>query len=196
METLAYIVPGQIAYLSIPASTLRNFSDGMFPHFAKFPTADIVTGAGHRYKAGHDLLLDIPNTFLKEGFLDAYKHFGHVVLTDFPTKAGIPIPGLSQSGLGGWLESVNIGRGWLNVNICDAGMGIIAVAEGHSDLISALDGSMKMDAYTFFDTFVEGGIEVVVSIQLSNPIILGGCKDLSVKVRTRQRLATLAADGA
>lgn len=175
MEAASYIVPGQLAYLALPSSGLRHFVDGLFPQFAKFPIADSqAVGWGHRYRAGHDLFLDVPATTVNHGVVDGYRHAGHIVLTDFPTKAGVPIPGFSQSGLGQWLESLGISRGWLNVNICDAGVGIIAVAEGTPDLVQALNGTLVMDASTFFDTFVEGSIEVALAVYMENPILLAG----------------------
>lgn len=175
MEAAAYIIPGQFAYLALPSDGLRHLVDGLFPSFAKFPIADSqATGWGHRYRAGHDLFLDVPSTTVNHGAIDGYKHAGHIILTDFPTKAGVPIPGFSQSGLGQWLENLGISRGWLNVNICDSGLGIIAIAEGTSDLFHALNGSLVMDASTFFDTFVEGGIEVALAVYMENPILLAG----------------------
>lgn len=175
MEAASYIVPGQFAYLALPSDGLRHFADGLFPQFAKFPIADSqAVGWGHRYRAGHDLFLDVPATVAEHGVVDGYKHAGHIVLTDFPTKTGIPIPGFSQSGLGQWLESLGISRGWLNVNICDAGVGIIAVAEGTDDLVQALNGTLVMDSSTFFDTFVEGGVEVALAVYMENPILLAG----------------------
>jgi hypothetical protein len=175
MEAIAYIVPGQFAYLSIPSTQLRHFVDDLFPFFAKFPLADsLACGGGHRYRAGHDLLLDLPSTFSNHGVTMGYQHAGHVLLTDFPTKAGIPIPGFSQGGLGQWLQSIGISQGWLNVNACDAGVGLIAIAEGGADLMQALGGTLDMHVWTFFDTLVEGGIEILLACHLENPLLLVG----------------------
>lgn len=172
MEATAYIVPGQLAYLELPSSGLRHYVDNLFPYFAKFPIADSVSGWGHRYAAGHDLLLDVPATLAKHGPVDSFKHLGHIVLTDFPTKAGVPIPGFSASGLGGWLEGVGIPRGWMSVNICDTGIGIFAVSESHPDLVNAIGGNLDMNAAVFFDTFVEGAVEVTMAVSLQNPFLL------------------------
>jgi hypothetical protein len=175
MKAAAVIAPTQLAYVTIPADELRSFVDGLFPKLATYPAADsLAAGQGHRYVAGHDLFVDVPSTVANEGTVEGTKHAGHILLTDFPTKAGIPIPGLSESGLGHLLEQVGIHRGWLQVNLCEAGLGILAVAEGSPDLIQAIHGALLMDVGTFFDTFVEGGIEVGISIATENPILLAG----------------------
>lgn len=119
----------QLAYLQIPAATLRGFADSLFPGFAKDAVADAVSGTGHRFMAGHDLLLDVMPRFATEP-ASAFHQAGHILLTDFPTKAGIPIPGFSHSGLGEFLVNCGIPKGWMCMNIMDAGVGILAVAEG------------------------------------------------------------------
>ena len=169
----ALTVSKQFGYYSIPTDSLRNYVDGLFPYLAKCSIADSVAqGGGHRFKGGHDLLLDIPTTFGDHGLVDAVHHAGHILLTDFPTKAGIPIPGFSQSGLGSWLQTIGIERGWLSLNICDAGVGVLAVAESSPDLLNALDGSLTMGPWTFFDTFVEGGAELLIGFGTENPLLL------------------------
>lgn len=175
MKAAAVIAPSQLAYVSIPADELRAFVDGMFPKLATYPAADsLAAGQDHRYIAGHDLFLDVPQTVANSGAAEGTKHAGHILLTDFPTKAGIPIPGLSESGLGHLLEQAGIYRGWLQINLCESGLGILAIAEGSPDLIQAIHGTLPMDVGTFFDTFVEGGIEVGVSVWTENPILLAG----------------------
>ena len=89
----------QCAYMHIPADVLRNTVDGLFPSLAKNAAADAVSGFGHRWVHGHDLIMDIAGQFFRHP-VHAVKQAGHILLTDFPTKAGIPIPGFSQSGLG------------------------------------------------------------------------------------------------
>jgi len=180
MEAISYIVPSQFAYLSIPTSNLRNFVDGLFPSLAKCGIADAVSGKYHRYMAGHDILLDVFSTAKSSGIKDALHQAGHIALTDFPTKAGIPIPLFSNSGLGGWLvNSVGIGRGWLCVNVCDAGVGILAVADGSGKLLAALNGELPMTAWTFFDTFVQGTLEVTFGSFMKNPLlVLGGVENI------------------
>ena len=172
MEAVAKIIPSQFAYISIPNNSLRSFFDHQFPLFAKCQTADNQTGFAHRYRDGHDLLLDICSTFKTQGLKVASHQAAHILLTDFPTKAGIPIPGFSQSGLGGFLQEWGISSGWLQLNICDAEVGIIAISESHPELCNALDGLVEMNSLTFFDTFVEGSIEVALAFYFENPILL------------------------
>lgn len=172
MEAIAKIIPSQIAYISIPADSLRGFFDSTFASFAKCGTADFLRGFGHRYRGGHDLLLDVFSTFRNKGAREAFHQVGHIVLTDFPTKAGIPIPAFSQSGLGKLLEGWGISSGWLQINICDASVGIIAVAESHPELCNAINGLIEMNGFTFFDTFVEGSVELVLAYWSQNPILL------------------------
>jgi hypothetical protein len=172
-------VPGQLAYLSIPTNELRKFCDGMFPAFAKCSNADFVSGYYHRYKGGHDLFIDVGGTFKHDGITEAFRHLGHIVCTDFPTKAGIPIPLFSQNGLGRTLEGLGISKGWLNVNICDTGIGILAIAEGSNDLAAAVAGQLHMSVEAFFDTFTEGSIELALGMYFQNPFLLwGGVENL------------------
>lgn len=174
MKAENLVIPGQLAYLWTPADEIRGFVDGLFPYLAKCPVADIATGAGHRFKTGHDLFIDVSNTFAKQGLGDAAHQTGHIVLTDFPTKAGIPIPGLSESGLGEWLIKAGIPKGWLSVNLCDAGVSVLAIPESASDLLNAIGGAMTMNTATFFDTFGEGSLEIALALTLpGNPLPLG-----------------------
>ncbi len=183
MEAHTVIVPTQLAYMHIPTNELRNFADGMFPNLAHNPVADVAKGFNHRYMAGHDLLLDVPGSFAKEGMVGGLKHAGHIVLTDFVTKAGIPIPGFSHSGLGHFLEQANIHKGWLQVNLCETGVGIIAISEGSSDLMQAIHGTLLMNGATFFDTFGEGAIEIGLAIVTKNPILLlGGIENIAAGI--------------
>jgi hypothetical protein len=174
MYATVVTVPAQMVYAQIPARELRQFVDGMFPGLAKNQIADATVGFGHRYIQGHDLLVDVPKTFMAHGPNDALKHFGHIVCTDFPTKAGIPIPGFSHNGLGPILESAGISRGWLNVSMFDSGVGILCISEGSIDLAQAIAGNLGMNWKTFFDTFAEGGVEIALSLQTSNPLLLAG----------------------
>jgi hypothetical protein len=183
MEAHTVIVPTQMAYMHIPTNELRAFADGMFPNLAHSPVADVVKGFNHRYMAGHDLLLDVPGTFAKEGMVGGLKHAGHILLTDFVTKAGIPIPGFSHSGLGHFLEQANIHTGWLQVNLCETGVGIIAISEGSSDLIQTIHGTLLMSGATFFDTFGEGAIEIGMAVITKNPILmLGGIENVAAGI--------------
>jgi len=171
MDATVITVPAQLVYMNIPASELRYFVDGLFPKFAKNTIADATTGYWHRYKHGHDLLIDVSQTFSSHGPIEGAKHFGHILLTDFPTKAGIPIPGFSQSGLGSLLEQAGIHRGWMNMSLFDSGVSILCIAEGASDLSQAITGTLHMSWGSFFDTFVEGGIEIGLSVTTQNPFL-------------------------
>ena len=174
MDAIVTIAPSQMIYAHIPAKDLRLFLDGMFPNLAHNTIADVTKGFGHRYVAGHDLLLDVPKTIINHGPVEGAKHMGHILLTDFGTKSGIPIPGFSQSGMGHLLEQAGISRGWMQINICDTGIGILAISEGSADLISAFDGNLHMDTDVFFDTFIEGSIEIVIALGMRNPVLMVG----------------------
>lgn len=181
MEIALSAIAGIAVYGTIPATSLRQYVDGVFSALATCPRADIAPfGAYHRYRIGHDLLLDVPQTFRDIGIRDGFHHAGHIVLTDFPTKAGIPIPGFSQGALGQLLVDWGIPKGWLSVNIADGTIGFFAVSEGSADLISALDGGLHMSHAVFFDTFVEGGIEICLGAAVENPIlVLGGLENIA-----------------
>jgi len=168
------IVPSQMAYMHIPATELRNFVDGLFPNLAVNRIADSAAGFGHRYREGHDLLLDIPATISSHGWREGFDHMGHVILTDFPTKAGIPIPGFSQSGLGQLVEQAGISSGWLQISMFDTGIGIFAFSEGGANLMQAFQGSLAMNVDTAFQTFGTGGIEIALAMSTQNPILLAG----------------------
>ncbi len=168
------VVPGQMAYMHIPATELRNFVDGLAPSLAKNQIADCASGYGHRYMAGHDLLLDVPATFSSHGAGAGVKHAGHIILTDFPTKAGIPIPGFSHSGLGQLLEQAGIAKGWLQISLFDTGVGIFAFADGATNLMQALQGSLQMDFNTACQTFGMGTVEIGFAVASQNPLLLAG----------------------
>lgn len=173
LATELLVSPGQMVYMHIPASELRNFADSLLPGLAKNPIADCASGMGHRYRAGHDLLLDVPSTLVNHGPGEALKHFGHIIATDFPTKAGIPIPGFSHSGLGHALEQWGIPKAWMSLNISDAGFGFLAIAEGHTTLMAAIQGQLSMDFGTALQTFGAGALELklaMIMIATTNPM--------------------------
>jgi hypothetical protein len=179
LEAASIIVPTQMVYMQIPANELRLFTDGIFPALAVNPIADSAKGFGHRYVAGHDLFLDVPKTLTSHGPCEGLRHAGHIMLTDFPTKAGIPFPLLSHSGLGQFLEQAGIHKGWLQISLFDSGVGVLAIAEGSADLAQAIHGTLDMNWGTFFDTFVEGAIEVGLAIATKNPLLLiGGVENI------------------
>ncbi|MDX9914218.1 MAG: hypothetical protein RBS77_06585 [Candidatus Moranbacteria bacterium] len=175
IETKIVVVAGRIAYGFIPANDIRNFVDGLFPYFAKYPGADFLSGRNHRWYGGHDLLLDVPNTFLEKGPSEAFRHFGHIVFTDFPTKDGIPIPGFSENGLGGFLAEHGIKNGSLHPHLFDTGIGFVCVAEGGGDLFNAISGNLEMSFGTFLDTFGEGAAEIAFGYSTQNPFLVASC---------------------
>jgi hypothetical protein len=168
------IVPGQMAYLHIPANELRHFFDSLAPGLAKNQIADSATGYGHRYMAGHDLLIDVPTTVSNHGACEGLKHAGHIILTDFPTKAGIPIPGFSHTGLGHLLEQADIAKGWLQISLFDTGVGVFAFSDGASALVQAFQGSLSMDFGTACQTFGMGSAEIYFAVGTQNPLLLAG----------------------
>lgn len=178
-----YCIPGKALYAKIPANTIRNFVDNLFPNLAVDPIADCVSGVGHRFKAGHDLLLDVPKTFKLYGPKAGFHQMGHILLTDFPTKTGIPIPGFSKSGLGQLLYEHGIRMTSMCINLVDATAGILCLGEGTGDLVSALSGNMHMDFLTFLDTYVEGGIELTSGIVGHNPmLVVAGSENLAAGI--------------
>lgn len=178
-----YCIPGKALYAKIPANTIRDFVDKLFPNLAVDPIADCVSGVGHRFKAGHDLLLDVPKTFKLYGPKTGFHHLGHILLTDFPTKHGIPIPGFSKSGLGQLLYEHGIRMTSMCINLVDATAGILCLGEGTGDLVSALSGNMHMDFLTFLDTYVEGGVELTSGICGHNPmLVVAGSENLAAGI--------------
>lgn len=174
-----FIAPSHLVYLHVPANELRRLVDGYFPGLSVNEFADIASGWGHRYRAGHDLLLDVPRTFASEGLLDGLKHAGHIIATDFPTKAGIPIPGFSHSGLGHILENAGISSGWLQLSLFDTGIGILSVAAGAESLVQAIEGTLLMNFCTACQTFGLGGAELAIGMSSQNPLlVLGGIESV------------------
>ncbi len=180
METILYTSLGHHVYQSIPANTLRGMVDSAFPRLSTLPIADAAAGRHHRFKVGHDLLFDLPSTYSDFGFKTTAKHLGHIVLTDFPTRDGIPIPGLSSKGAGEYLvRELGISPKWLSVNVSESFFGYLTVTEGYGDLIHALSGDLKMSTSVFFDTFMEGSFEIWAAFWWKNPILLiGGVENI------------------
>lgn len=167
-----FAIPGNLAYYKIPTDVLRSSVDSLFPALAKCREADYLSGAYHRFRGGHDLIIDIANTMHDKGLASAIRQAGHIALTDFLTKAGIPIPGFSETGIGKHLADLGIGKGCLCVNISDTTVGILAIAESSSDLLQAFSGHLDMNAWTFFDTFVEGGVEIAIAWCTKNSMLM------------------------
>lgn len=167
------VCSGNYAYLQIPTDSLHGFYDHMFPGLAINRTADIAQGYMHRWTAGHDLLIDVPQTLVNKGLGTGMKHAGHILLTDFPTKHGIPIPGLSGSGLGKFLtETCGIPKAYLCLNVMDTTVGILAMSEGTLDMINVVFNTLRMSPGLFFDTFVEGAAEIAGGCCCTNPLLL------------------------
>ena len=168
----SFVVPMTVGaargvYWFLPASAVRSCCDSLFPELAKDIGADSASGYMHRFKAGHDLLTDV--VFSEQDFSSKLHRAGHILLTDFPTKAGIPIPGFSENGLGHYLVEMGIPKGWMCLNICDFGIGIYALPEGSEDLVSALAGDLP---FNFFDTMGEGAFQLSGAIVTENPLLL------------------------
>lgn len=158
-------------YWFLPAASIRSCCDSLFPEFAQNAVADSASGYMHRFKAGHDLLTDV--VMSPQDLSAKLNHAGHILLTDFPTKAGIPIPGFSQSGLGQMLVEWGIPKGWMCLNIADVGIGLCVLPEGTEDMLSAISGDLPFDNFwTFFDTFGEGCIELMGAVVTENPLLL------------------------
>ena len=161
----------QAAYLSIPAHSLRSFCDSCFPGLAHNPIADSASGAGHRWREGHDMIMDIIRDFWQAPGAKI-QQAGHILLTDFPTKAGIPIPGFSASGFGQMLADLGIPKGYMCINVMDAGIGILAISDASSDLMAAFAGMLPMNCWSAFDTFGFGAVELISGISLQNPLLI------------------------
>jgi hypothetical protein len=194
----AIIEHGRVAYMRLPADQIRTFFESKLPYFEKcadadkVPWRDIPGGGGHRWDYGHDLLVDVPRTFFREFFdhgpTRALTQAVHIVGTDFGTKAGMPIPGLSGQGIGQWLVDAGIPKPYLNIHWYDGGLGILAINEGSTDLIQAISGKLAMNAGTFFDTFIEGGAEILLAHKFAlaltalkfNPVLVmaGGIENI------------------
>lgn len=186
-------VVGHYWYASLDANVIRNFVDTSFSGLAKDVVADCARGQGHRWAAGHDLLTDVLPRFSSAPG-GALHQAGHILLTDFPTKAGIPIPGLSAGGIGQQLVELGIPKGYLCLNVADSAIGIIAVSESHADLITSLNGG-TLDGWTAFDTFGEGTLELYAGIQSQNPLlIIGGIENTLAGVVSTYNTIKIAID--
>ena len=160
-------------YNHIPWTKVSKTVDKIFSFVAKDSLADSAQGFHHRYKAGHDLITDVLfDTLPEKGIVRAAKQAGHIILTDFPTKMGIPIPGFSNSGIGKYLSNLGIPKGYLSVNLLDTGIGVFTIGEGSLDLINAFSGNLEWGVGTFFDTFGEGAVEIVVGIATRSPLMI------------------------
>lgn len=175
IETTKIFLEGayQGAYTHIPWKEVRNISDSLFPEAAINTIADSAKGMHHRWKEGHDLIMDVTlDTIPNHGLNVAYEQAKHIILTDFPTKAGIPIPAFSQSGLGQYLFELGIPRGFMSVNLLDTGIGILALADSSINIIQAISGNLEWGTLTAFNTFGVGLFEISVGISTENPLLI------------------------
>ncbi len=190
-----FAAAGKAAYVKIPAETIRHFWDGLFPALSKNEIADCLAGANHRWKAGHDLILDVGKTLKKNGVKDAAKQAGHIIFTDFTTKAGIPIPLLSESGLGKLLVELGISPKWMCLNIMDSAVGVLCVADGYFDLVAAFSGNMQMNFETFCHTFGQGAVELVGGFSTQNPLlVIAGGEHIAAGIVSTWKTFTLQID--
>lgn len=205
LEGSAYIFPGQAVYVKLDADVVRNFFDRTFAKFAVNSDADFIPGYGHRWKGGHDLAVDVPRTLIDHGPLRAFNHAAHIALSDFPSKAGIPIPSLSgSSSLGQWLVEAGIPKGYLSIHWADGAFSFLAISEGSTDIIQAIHGSLAMNALTFYDTFFEGGAEIALALAAKsvwgvaafNPVfaIIGGVENILAGIISVYQTASVYVD--
>ncbi|MFZ4439683.1 MAG: hypothetical protein ACOYOS_14745 [Syntrophales bacterium] len=146
--------------------------------FRLFGPRNYSLGNNHRIYDGHDMIVDGYKTYKQHGIVRALKHVGHIGLTDFPTKAGIPYPIITR-----WVleHYPSIDPKWLRfftINMPDGVIACIAIPEGTSDLLAALHGNLEWGWGTFFDTFVEGTFEIYVGWRPGNwPLMIAGVEN-------------------
>jgi hypothetical protein len=156
-------------------NTIGDFKN---PYMDRADLAKLDGWYNHRWKhPGHDPI-DITKSIITDpmgrGQLDA----GHFV-TDFFTKAGMPLPGMSKEYLGGsivnTLESIGVEKPikWLNMNGFDHFFGWSSLIESGDDTSIALsDEAVDFTWETAFDTFGEGTLEIYFGLQTTNIIML------------------------
>lgn len=140
----------------------------------KNPYMDAVSGKWHRWKHGHDPL-DIFGQMIQDPMGRGKLDFGHF-LTDFLTKDGMPLPGLSKnylgSGIVNTLENLGVERPikWLNMNGFDHLFGGISLTESSHDLYQATlsPEDINFTWETALDTFGEGTLEIAFGLQTAN----------------------------
>lgn len=201
-----FVLPGKAMYVKANPVSVRHFWENMFSKFAHNDFADkLASYYGkqhgfnvHRFYDGHDLLIDVPKTFKEHGLKEAIKQTGHIVLTDFPTKGGIPIPGFSNTGLGKILVEHGIAVKSLLWNLTDVvnlGCGLLCIGEGATDLISAFSGKMEMNFTTFCDTFGEGAFQLAFGIPTGNGLaIAAGIENIFAGIVSAWKTYTIQID--
>ena len=156
----------------------RSTVDEICPQWiSKNPFVDVSRGYYHRWSAaGHDpvdVLIQLLNSPVR-GVKDA----GHVFLTDFVTKQGIPIPFLSKSHLGEPFVTALRTLGlkhperWLNLNAFDWVLGVRANREAYDDLTKALSNNLEWGWSTFWDTFGQGALYTAFGLKTESPLFL------------------------
>lgn len=163
---------------SVEKTIKATIGDFKNPFMDRADLAKIDGWFNHRWKhPGHDPL-DITKSIITDplgrGKLDA----GHF-LTDFFTKAGIPLPGMSKHYLGnGMAETlrsfgVNNPVKWLNMNGFDHLFGGMSMLESGHDMSQSLSTEqIDFTWETAFDTFGEGTLEIAFGLQTFNPVLL------------------------
>ncbi|MBO7463997.1 MAG: hypothetical protein J6T96_15530 [Bacteroidales bacterium] len=193
-----FVQPGKAIYVKTDSNVIRHFCDNLFPSLSKNEIADCISGMNHRFKGGHDLIMDVGSTLRNNGWKEAAKQAGHILFTDFPTKAGIPIPGLSNSGLGKLLVEHGINAKYLCFNLTEVvngSVGILCFGEGASDLISACSGNLEMNFSTFCDTFGEGAFQVISGIYTGSPLfIVSGIENIVAGIVSAWKTYTIQID--
>lgn len=197
-----FVQPGKALYVQTKPDVIRHFWEGLFPMFKTNAFADMNAKQFpirvHRFYDGHDLFVDVFKTIKNHGVKEGLKHAGHIALTDFPTKEGIPIPGLSNSGLGKYLCQFGIKPKYLLWNLTDVingSVGILCVGEGFSDIISAFSGNLEMNFSTFLDTFVEGSFQVASGIYTGCPLfVVAGAENILAGIVSAWKTYTIDID--
>lgn len=158
---------------------LRDHVDSALPYFSKNRLVDISAGRFHRWAVpGHDPL-DVLQQLIKNPVGRGAKDFGHVFITDFFTKDGIPFPGLSKAYLGETVARAlrNIGvkspAAWMNANAFDSFFGIAQIAKGGHNISIALQAELPEFTWqTAWDTFGEGTLSLGFALTTRNPLLL------------------------
>lgn len=197
-----FVQPGKALYVQTKHWVIRDFWEGLFPMFKNNAFADMNAKQFnikvHRFYDGHDLFVDVFKTIKNHGLKEGFKQAGHIALTDFPTKEGIPIPGLSNTGLGKYLCHFGIKPKYLLWNLTEVingSVGILCVGEGFSDIISAFSGNLEMNFSTFLDTFVEGSFQVASGIYTGSPLfVVAGAENIFAGIVSAWKTYTIDID--
>lgn len=196
-----FVLPGKAAYMQIPQEKIESFFYKTFSSCIHDSVADVAKGKWHRWKAGHDLLIDVPKRFYNDGIKAGFKHIGHL-LTDVATPDGLPGPLLSKSGLGDFLVNkcgIKIEKLCFNlndaINFVDKGISILCVGEGGMDVLDAFSGKMEMNFTTFCDTFGEGAFQLAFGIPTGNGLaIAAGVENIVAGIVSAWKTYTIHID--